>query len=366
MQQACVSTRSRSRLSGYGAACTRGPGKVAGGRALHTPPRERSRNGTGSLKEYHRPANMAEALALLRRSSARTVPLGGGAYLTTHSDPRIEAVVDLSSLGLDTVEEAGEEMRIGAMVRFDSVAAGALPGRAGRILAQVARLQASWQLRRGTTLGGALVTGSTVELAAILWVLNARVLLRGESARTIPFAAFLDERDSLPPGTLLTGLIVPGLAADEGAGTARVSRTPADGPSVSAAAYVRRQARCKRGRQPGCNRSGRTPPPPTRGGAGLGDADLVRHAGGTRDRIDRRLRFATHRHPGQPRLPAGDAWRLRQAGAGSGLARCDWLTGSERGRARLTPSRMAGYCRACVYTGEVARWDCTSRRNLSP
>ena len=193
------------------------------------------------LKEYHRPANMAEALALLRRSSVRTVPLGGGAYLTTHSDPQIEAVVDLSSLGLDTVEEVGEEMRVGAMLRLDSVAAGALPGRAGRILAQVARLQASWQLRRGTTLGGALVTGSTVELAAILWVLDARVLLRGESARTIAFADFLAERDSLSPGTLLTGLIVPGLAAGEGAGTARVSRTPADGPIVSAAAYVRRQ-----------------------------------------------------------------------------------------------------------------------------
>jgi carbon-monoxide dehydrogenase medium subunit len=194
-----------------------------------------------ALKEYWRPTDMGEALALLDRGSPRTVPLGGGAYLTTHKDPKIEAVVDLSALGLDAVEEAGAETWIGAMVRLDLLAAGVVPGRSGRFLARIARRQTSWQLRRSSTLGGALVTGTLPELDAMLWVLGAGVLLRGGSAGTLAFESFVDQRDHLPRGTLLTGVALPGLAAGEGAGSERVSRTPADSPTASAAVYVKRQ-----------------------------------------------------------------------------------------------------------------------------
>jgi carbon-monoxide dehydrogenase medium subunit len=195
-----------------------------------------------ALKEYWRPTDMGEALALLGRTSPRTVPLGGGAYLTTHKDPEIEAVVDLSALGLDAIEEAGGETRIGAMVRLDALAAGAVPGRSGQLLAQAARRQISWQLRRGSTLGGALVTGALPELDAVMWALGATVFLRGASPATLAFGAFVEGRDRLPPGTLLTGVALPGLAAGEGAGVERTGRTPADSPATGAAAYVRRQA----------------------------------------------------------------------------------------------------------------------------
>jgi len=193
------------------------------------------------LKEYHCPAGLEEALALLRRSSVRTAPLAGGTLLTAHLDPRVEAVVDLSRLGLDRIEDAGTELRLGAMVRLDAMAAGALPDRTGRVLAEAARRQPSWQLRNAATLGGTLVSGAFPELDAVLWALDARVALRGESDGTVGFAAFLKERDRLPPGTLLTGVTVPVLAAGQGAAAARVSRTPADLPSVSTAAFVERR-----------------------------------------------------------------------------------------------------------------------------
>jgi CO/xanthine dehydrogenase FAD-binding subunit len=195
-----------------------------------------------ALKEYWRPTDMGEALALLGRTSPRTVPLGGGAYLTTHKDPEIEAVVDLSALGLGAIEETGGETRIGAIVRLDALAAGAVPGRSGRLLAQAARRQVSWQLRRGSTLGGALVTGALPELDAVMWALGATVFLLGASPETLAFGAFVEGRDRLPRGTLLTGVTLPGLAADEGAGMERTGRTPADSPTISAAATVRRQA----------------------------------------------------------------------------------------------------------------------------
>ena len=192
------------------------------------------------IKEYRRPTGMAEALALLERESPRTVPLAGGAYLAIQRDQGIEAVVDLSALGLDGIEANGGEIRIGAMLRLETLATGGVPGRSGEALAQVARRQ-GWQLRCGSTLGGALVTGALPELDALLWAMEARVSLAGAQDGTFDFAGFLEQREHLPPATLLTGVILPMPATNEGLGAARVSRTPADFPTAAATAWLERR-----------------------------------------------------------------------------------------------------------------------------
>lgn len=192
------------------------------------------------LKEYWRPADMSQALALLSRPSPRTVPLAGGAYLAVQRDPGVEAVVDLSALGLDSLHITEAEARIGAMVCLDDLATGAVPGPTGRLLAEAARRQTSWQIRRSGTVGGTLVTGALPELDAALWALDAQVLLQGESARAVPFGAFLEERNHLAPGTVVTAVVAPCLAPNEGASAARAARTPADAPAVATVGYVKR------------------------------------------------------------------------------------------------------------------------------
>jgi CO/xanthine dehydrogenase FAD-binding subunit len=63
------------------------------------------------ILEYHRPQTLDEALLLLTQPN--TVPLGGGTLLSAQkADP--VSVVDLQSLGLNTIKKQGNNLEIGA------------------------------------------------------------------------------------------------------------------------------------------------------------------------------------------------------------------------------------------------------------
>ena len=74
------------------------------------------------LSEYHRPRTVAEALDFLRRPGVPTLPLAGGTELLGRKDFTTQALVDLSTLGLDGLDtdEAGG-LHIGAMVRLQTL-----------------------------------------------------------------------------------------------------------------------------------------------------------------------------------------------------------------------------------------------------
>ena len=60
-----------------------------------------------TIREYHRPATLGEALILLARTDVDSVPLGGGTVLNGLPDDVPEEVVDLQSLGLDNIGRDG-------------------------------------------------------------------------------------------------------------------------------------------------------------------------------------------------------------------------------------------------------------------
>src|SRR5690606_41271983 len=74
-----------------------------------------------NLREYHRPRDLDEALRLLQRPEIRTVPLAGGTDLVGQRNPDVEAVVDLSELGLDTTHTEDGVPRLGAMARLATI-----------------------------------------------------------------------------------------------------------------------------------------------------------------------------------------------------------------------------------------------------
>ncbi|WP_376792047.1 FAD binding domain-containing protein [Thermoflexus sp.] len=193
-----------------------------------------------NLREYHRPKTLAEALALLRRSDVRTVPIGGGTQVLGEGSKEVEAVVDLQDLGLNFIGLEGNILRIGATTPLQALVETPLTAAYGNgILATAARETAPLPLRNQRTVGGAVVGASGEQpLATILMALEAELIVftEPESPRTLRLEAFYDYREALRrQGMILTEVRLPLSAAPIGASFHKVARTPADAPIVGVA-----------------------------------------------------------------------------------------------------------------------------------
>ncbi len=192
-----------------------------------------------NLREYFRPNDLNEALALLRRGSINTVPLAGGTRLGLSSNPRIEAIVDLSELGLDDIE-IGDTVCLGAMLRLQTLARDAnIRQLAGGLLSEAARREGSYAVRNMATLGGCIaIAEGTSELLNMLLVLDATVELDG-GAQSVALGEFLADKSSYLADGLITAVRFhyPGVWR---LGSGRVAKLESDDPIVTAAAALRR------------------------------------------------------------------------------------------------------------------------------
>jgi CO/xanthine dehydrogenase FAD-binding subunit len=191
-----------------------------------------------NVREYHRPTDLDEAIRLLRRTGVRTVPLAGGTALVGTPDPAVDAVVDLDGLGLDSVGQEGGALRLGAMVRLQTVV-DELAEECGGLLAEAARREAPWNLRNAATLGGLLASGvSNSPLVVALGALAARVTLYGAEADTVELPTLLERARTVGlPGQIVAGLSID-LHDPIGWGYEQTGRTPADLPIVCAASVA--------------------------------------------------------------------------------------------------------------------------------
>ncbi len=190
------------------------------------------------LKEYHRPRDLRQALELLRRREINTVPLAGGTGLALSKSPRLEAVVDLSELGLDFVE-IGREVRLGAMVTLQTLVQSPEVRRiAGGVLSETARREDAYPIRNAATIGGTVaVASSTSGLLPLLLVLDASLEMDG-GEETVSLAEYLS-RKSTYTHRLITAVVFPN-PGGIGVGTHRVARLESDEPIMTAAALVKR------------------------------------------------------------------------------------------------------------------------------
>jgi len=192
-----------------------------------------------NLREYFRPNDLNEALALLRRSSINTVPLAGGTRLGLSNNPRIEAIVDLSELGLDTVE-IGNDVRLGATLRLQTmVRDSAIRQLADGLLSEAARREGSYAVRNMATLGGAIaIAEGTSELLNTLLVLDAVVELDG-GAQTVALGDLLAAKSDYLADGLITAVRFR-YPASWRFGSGRVAKLESDDPIVTATAALRR------------------------------------------------------------------------------------------------------------------------------
>lgn len=191
------------------------------------------------VTEYHRPASAQEALGLLQRDPEGTAVLAGGTELTASHRRELRALIDLQNLGLSAITEREGSVAIGAMTTLKALAASPLIRPiAGGLLARAAHMSAPATIRAAATLGGTLAgRKGGDELPTVLLALGARVSLATPEPVSIPLADFLDRRDELLEGFIVTHVTVPVNAGARG-GLAHVSRSPADRAIVVVAAVV--------------------------------------------------------------------------------------------------------------------------------
>ncbi|GAB2661431.1 xanthine dehydrogenase family protein subunit M [Saccharopolyspora gloriosae] len=166
---------------------------------------------------YHRAESVDDALRLLAEHGDDAKLLAGGHSLLPLMKLRLavpELLVDVTALReLAFVEDAGPEVRIGALTRHHDLANSALLARAVPLLAHAAGTIGDPQVRHRGTLGGSLAHGdAAADLPAVVLALDAVLVLRGpDGTRDVPAAEFFVDffETALEPGEIITEVRVP-------------------------------------------------------------------------------------------------------------------------------------------------------------
>ena len=184
-----------------------------------------------TIRAYHRPESLDEALALMGHTDVDATILAGGTVVNGLPAEDPIDVVDLQALGLDTIQAAGDLLELGSMVRLSDLEASEL---APAMLRDLARREAPNTLRNAATVGGTVAAGDPEsELLAGLLAFNATVtVVQSIGSESIPLGELLAERSRLGLGIITSITVeVGGDATAE-----RTGRTPADRPIVMAVA----------------------------------------------------------------------------------------------------------------------------------
>lgn len=196
-----------------------------------------------SLIKYHRPATMNQCLRLLSKHLPRTVPMAGGTWLVAQHDPQVEAVVDLSALNLAFIKQSARQIRLGAMVTLQAlIESPSIQLLANGLLRDASFNDASGAIRNVATLGGTIAVGNSFsEVCLVLLALDAQIAIRSPNVRVIPLLdLFTDRAVNLPPGSIITEIIIPLPKTRVGSRITKVSLTPLSKPIVNAVALVSR------------------------------------------------------------------------------------------------------------------------------
>lgn len=177
--------------------------------------------------EYHRPKSEAEAIALLKRETPITVPLGGGTILSkTHAEV---AVVDLQHLGLDKIVGTQDHTQIGGSVTLES-----MRGYFGidSAIGNAILIEAGKNIRGMATIGGTLVSNAgRSSLLTVLVALDA-ILMWKPGDKEIGIDQWLAKRKDKRNEKYISSVLLP-----KGAnlGFESIGRSPLDQPVICCA-----------------------------------------------------------------------------------------------------------------------------------
>jgi carbon-monoxide dehydrogenase medium subunit len=196
--------------------------------------------------EYHRPASVDEALALLAEHGYDAKLLAGGQSLVPAMNFRLAqpaVLIDLNRVaGLDGMQEADGHLRLGAMVRQAAAERSPLVAARAPLMSETLPYVAHAQIRNRGTVGGSIAHADPAgEIGAVMLALDARFHLRGPNgARVVPAAEFYTGLfgTALEAEEMLTEVEIPAAAPRTGWAFDELSRRHGDYALAGLAAAV--------------------------------------------------------------------------------------------------------------------------------
>lgn len=166
--------------------------------------------------EYHHAASLEQAVQLLAELGEDARPLAGGYSLVPMMNLRLARpahLIDINGLGLDAIEQDGDVLRIGGLVRHVQLLNHPLVAAHLPLFAEAARHIAHPTIRNRGSLGGSLAHADPTAELALLSVLHdaAIVAASKDGERRIPARDFFKGAftTALEPGELVVALEIP-------------------------------------------------------------------------------------------------------------------------------------------------------------
>jgi carbon-monoxide dehydrogenase medium subunit len=196
--------------------------------------------------EYHRPANLSEAIALLGQLDSDARVIAGGHSLIPMMKLRLAMpshLVDLAGIPeLKGVRLDGGDIVIGAMVTQHEIIANALLAQHAPILRETAEVIADPQVRYVGTIGGNVANGDPGnDMPALMMTLGATYVLRGASGerRVAAREYYLSPYETAAePGEVLAAVRVPVPPAGHGWAYEKLKRKVGDYATAAAAVIL--------------------------------------------------------------------------------------------------------------------------------
>jgi carbon-monoxide dehydrogenase medium subunit len=203
-----------------------------------------------NLQHYHRPATLAEAVALLKKNSETVAPLAGGTYLVPSGATGITEVVDVTRLGLRFIRQEESGLRIGATTTLQElIDSDIIKSVAQGVLAQACRATTvSWMRRNASTIGGEVAMADPASgVPVALLALDARLKIVSDQERDLSLAEFYAGAEMR--GAMIAEMMIPACRAGARAVFLRLAQLPSGLPIVQVATVIElEQTVCSRSR----------------------------------------------------------------------------------------------------------------------
>jgi carbon-monoxide dehydrogenase medium subunit len=196
--------------------------------------------------EYHRPANLSEAVALLSQLDSEARVIAGGHSLIPMMKLRLATpthLIDLAGVAeLKGVRLEGSEIVIGAMATQHEIIGNELLAQHVPILRETAEVIADPQVRYVGTIGGNVANGDPGnDMPALMMTLGATYVLRGASGerRVAAREYYLSPYETAAePGEVLAAVRVPLPPAGHGWAYEKLKRKVGDYATAAAAVIL--------------------------------------------------------------------------------------------------------------------------------